>query len=225
MIIRYLRKITGKPQNENNKKVFIYMLLCCTFVSTGCKQQQQAKPLFIITRQDALHVERNPRISTSDVMNIADDVLTSMHFTIEKADAGNGFIRTRPLPGAQFFEFWRSDNVGADNTFAANIHTIRRTVTLNINQQTELLHINCEVRAQRLSIPERQISSSARIYGIFSRSSRSLQRLQINPQQKRHMAWIDLGTDSKLESEIIKRIQKRITQQANHLSTSMESKT
>ena len=129
-----------------------------------------------------------------------------MYFTIEKADAQNGLIRTRPLPGAQFFEFWRSDNIGTDNTIAANLHTIRRTVTLDINQQDQELRIGCEVQAQRLSLPERQVSSSARVYGMFSISSPSLQRLKLNPEQKKEMAWIDLGSDTRLEAEILKRI-------------------
>jgi hypothetical protein len=155
-----------------------------------------------------LHVEQNQDISTADLMEAAEDVLTRMYFTIEKADVQNGLIRTRPLPGAQFFEFWRSDNVGSDNTLAANLHTIRRTVTLDIGQQDEQLHIGCEVQAQRLSLPERQVGSSARIYGMFSQSSASLQRLKLNPEQKQEMAWIDMGRDSRLEEEILKRIQR-----------------
>jgi len=83
-----------------------------------------------------------------------------MYFTIEKADVDNGLIRTRPLPGAQFFEFWRSDNVGTDNALAANLHTIRRTVTLDISQQDEELHIGCEVQAQRLSAAPESLGCS-----------------------------------------------------------------
>ena len=223
---QHLRKNAGRQQNESVRIVFTYVLLCCAFFSTGCKQQQST-PLFVITRQDALHVERNPRISTSDVMEIAGDVLTDMHFTIEKADVQSGFIRTRPLPGAQFFEFWRGDNVGTDNTLAANLHTIRRTVTLDISQVGAVreppLRIDCEVQAQRLSLPERQVNSSARVYGMFSLSSPSLQRLQINPEQEKEMAWIDLGRDSRLEAEILKRIETQIVRQTNRLLQTTEN--
>jgi hypothetical protein len=158
-------------------------------------------------QDSALLVELDQGIGTADLMDVAEDVLARMYFTIEKADAQSGLIRTRPLPGAQIFEFWRSDNVGIDNTLAANLHTIRRTVTLDISQQDEKLRIDCEVQTQRLSLPERQVSSSARVYGMFSLSSPSLQRLKLNPVQKKEMAWIDLGRDSRLEAEILKRIE------------------
>ena len=167
-------------------------------------------------QDSALYVERDKGFGTADMMEVADDVLASMYFTIDKADAQSGLIRTRPLPGAQFFEFWRSDNIGADNTLAANLHTIRRTVTLDISQQDEQLRIGCNVQAERLSLPERKVSSTTRVYGMFSQSSLSLQRLELNPEQKQQMAWIDLGRDSRLEAEILKRIETGLVRLSNH---------
>ena len=146
----------------------------------------------------------------AETMEAVEDVLAEMHFAIEKADADSGLIRTRPLPGAQFFEFWRSDNVGSYNSLMANVHTIRRTVELEISENREQLHIDCEVRVQRLALPERDVSSSARVYGIFTRSSPSLQKLEFDPAQKEGMAWIDLDEDTRLAAEILKRIAKRL---------------
>jgi len=164
------------------------------------------------------------RCDKLQAMEIAEDVLAKMHFTIEKADADpatpgidtrrwRGFIRTRPLPGAQFFEFWRSDNVGADNWLESNLHSIRRVVELTMSEQEEgppqsgnLLCINCDVQKYRLSIPEHHVSSSARAYKMFSESSSALQNLRLNPEQKAGMAWIDLGKDRQLAAEILKRI-------------------
>jgi hypothetical protein len=158
-------------------------------------------------------------------MQVAENVLAGMYFTIEKADVDVGLIRTRPLPGAQFFEFWRSDNVGADNTFAANIHTIRRSVTLNISQQDKQLKIGCEVQTQRLSLPERQISSSAKVYGMFSRSGPLLQRLILNPEQAKQMAWIEQDRDSLLEAEILKRVEARILRRTSQQLHKTENQT
>jgi hypothetical protein len=159
-------------------------------------------------------------------MEVAEDVLANMYFTIDKADADIGLIRTRPLPGAQFFEFWRSDNAGTDNALAANLHTIRRTVTLDISQEGQELRIGCNVQAQRLSLPERQVSSSTtRVYGMFSQSSQSLQKLKLNPEQKKEMAWIDLDRDSRLEAEILKRIETGIVRLSNHQSQMTENQT
>jgi hypothetical protein len=157
-------------------------------------------------------------------MEVAEDILVKMHFTIEKADTNpatlgidtrrwRGFIRTRPLTGAQFFEFWRSDNVGAGNWLESNLHSIRRVVELNMSEQDEgppqsgnRLCINCDVQIYRLSLPERRLNSSARAYDMFSKSSPALQRIELNAEQKEDMAWIDLGKDTQLAAEILKRI-------------------
>ncbi len=163
----------------------------------GCTEQQQygaVKPICV------------ENINKLQAMETAEDVLAKMHFTIEKADTKGGFIRTRPLTGAQFFEFWRSDNVGAGNWLESNLHSIRRVVELNMSEQDEGLCINCDVQIYRLSLPERHVSSSARAYDMFSRSSPALQKIKLNPKQKEGMAWIDLGKDTQLAAEILKRI-------------------
>jgi len=201
-----------------------YTLMMCALMAAGCAQQNSAPPR-VKVQDSALYVERDQGIGTAELMQVAEDVLAGMYFTIEKADVQSGLIRTMPLPGAQFFEFWRSDNVGADNTLAANLHTIRRTVTLDISQKDEQLCIGCNVQAERLSLPERQVSSSTRIYGIFSQSSSQLQRLKLNPDQKNEMAWIDLGRDKQLEAEILKRIETGIVRLSNHQLQTTESET
>ena len=201
-----------RQKGKYTKNFYAYVLLTYALMLAGCAQQP-SPPLVVKVQDGTLHVEQNRRVGTADMMEVAEDILAGMHFTIEKADVQSGLIRTRPLSGAQFFEFWRSDNVGADNTLAANLHTIRRTVTLDISQQDRKLRIGCEVQTQRLSLPQRQVSSSARVYGIFSLSSASLQRLKLNPEQKKEMAWIDLGRDSRLEAEILKRIEAKIVRQ------------
>ncbi len=181
----------------------------------GCAKEQQygaVKPICV------------DNIDKLQAMEAAEDILVKMHFTIEKADTNpatlgidtrrwRGFIRTRPLPGAQFFEFWRSDNVGADNWLESNLHSIRRVVELNMSEQDEgppqggnRLCINCDVQIYRLSLPERRVSSSARAYEMFSASSPALQMIELNPEQKESMAWIDLGKDTQLAAEILKRI-------------------
>ena len=192
------------------------ILITFMLVAAGCSQSHLApQPPTIIKLTDSYqHAGQSHDFDKAALMGIAKDVLTEMYFTIEKADINNGLIRTRPLPGAQFFEFWRSDNVGADNTLAANLHTIRRTVTLNITEQKNELNIRCQANAQRLSLPEQDLRGSSRVYGMFSQSSRLLQRLKLKPEQAERMAWTDLGRDRQLEAEIIKRIESQIFRQA-----------
>ncbi len=199
--------IAGLPVHYSY--TFLFAFYFFVFLA-GCAERQKIATEPILT----------PVVDKTKAMEIAEDVLADMHFAIEKADPQSGYIRTRPLAGAQFFEIWRSDNVGAKNWLLGNLHSIRRTVEIDINQQfgPELtaeeqageLHISCDVQIQKLSLPERQITSSARAYAMFSRSSPALQTLRINPEQEKGMAWIDLDKDTELENEILKRIEKRI---------------
>jgi len=149
-------------------------------------------------------------LDKQQAMQIAEGVLGKLQFTIAKSDANLGVIKTRPLAGAQFFEFWRKDNVGAFSVAESSIHSIRRIAELNITQQGSQLCIHCSVNTQRLRLPEREIRSNSRAYDMFSQSSQSTQTLRINPDQKERMSWVDLGSDSKLATVILKRIEKQI---------------
>lgn len=194
-----------------------YALIACALVLAGCGRQQQRA----ITSPISV-----PDIGKAQTMEIAEDVLARMHFDIEKFDIPSGSIRTNPLPGAQFFEFWRSDNVGSKNALAANLHTIRRTVALDISQLGGQLQIDCNVRVQRLSLPERDVSgSSARAYGMYTRSTPSLQKMRFDTWQEKEIAWIDLEKDTRLAAEILKRIEKRVASREDDEPQVTESRT
>lgn len=188
----------------------------CALLVAGCAQPQSQ------TTAGRVYV---PDINETEVMTIAEDVLAGMHFTIEKADAPSGVIRTRPLSGAQFFELWRSDNVGPDNSLQANLHTIRRTAELQISRQDAGLSIGCVVRVQRLSLPERELASNARGYEMFSRSSPMVQKLQLYPEQQKNMAWIELHNDVPLAKEILGRVEARIVSQTGNRPQAAEDRT
>lgn len=161
-----------------------------------------------------VEIEQHTQIGPNQklyVMETARDVLAQMHFTIDKCDYETGYIKTRPLPGAQFFEFWRSDNLGPDNEFLSNLHSIRRSVEINLSPLEDNFIIQCNVNVQRLSLSNRDIDSSAQAYELFSMSSQSLQTLQLRPEQQQNMAWIDLEPDTQLAEEILKQIRGRIS--------------
>jgi hypothetical protein len=155
------------------------------------------------------------------------DVLSAMHFSFEKLDIEQGVIMTRPLRGAQLFEFWRSDNVGAYNTAEANIQSIRRTVELRVREQAEGdgpgaedansvqpigsgLCIECVVQVQRLALPGNEVAGVSQAYQIHTRSLPTLQVFDVTPQQRAGMAWIDLGPDPELAAEVLKRIERKL---------------
>lgn len=177
-------------------------MVCSAFcLLTGCAQPQHQEVVEQICLTDTDKLQ---------AMQTTEDILARMHFTIDKSDAEQGIIRTRPLPAAQSFEFWRNDNIGSFNSTEANLHSIRRTAQLNINRQGGQVCVSCDVKVQRLSLPEREVTSSGRSYAMFTRSKQSIQVLELHPEQKKDMAWIDLGSDKQLATDILKRIEKSV---------------
>lgn len=208
---------TRIERHKTTGNLCVYAIIACALVLAGCGRQQQRA----ITSPISV-----PDIGKAQTMEIAEDVLARMHFTIEKFDIPSGSIRTSPLPGAQFFEFWRSDNVGGKNTLAANLHTLRRTVALDISQLGGQLQIDCNVRVQRLSLPERDVSgSSARAYGMYTRSSPALQKMKFEANQMKEIAWINLEKDTQLAAEILRRIEKRLESREDDEPQVTESRT
>jgi len=178
----------------------LLLLVGLSLVAAGC-QQAQFQPREQICVTDT---------STEQLLASAEDVLMRMHFVIDKADVQAGFITTRPLAGAQSFEFWRSDNVGSFNSSEADLHTIRRSVELNAESQDDKLCIRCSVRTERLSLPEHEIASNTMAYRMFTQSTQSIQRLYLHPKQKEEMAWLELGRDARLETEILNRLENKL---------------
>jgi len=85
-----------------------------------------------------------------------------------------------------------------------------------ISQDSEKLRIDCDVKTQRLNLPERQITSSTQAYQMFSKSSPSMQKLRLDKQQQTGVAWVDLEPDKQLATEILKRIEKRMVSRGPH---------
>ena len=197
---RKMQKNKRKQEHNSTRALIPYALIASALMLTGCAKQQQFKAVEQICVSDT---------GKAEAMQIAEDVLGRMHFTIAKADAEQGLIRTKPLPAAQSFEFWRSDNVGSFNSLQANLHSIRRIVELDISRQGGQLCINCNVKVQRLSLPEREVTTTARAYEMFSPSNQVIQRLRLHSEQREDMAWIELDRDRQLATDILKRIEKR----------------
>ena len=196
---------------EKTFRLITYAIVSFTVLLTGCgrfdyahhRQKQRSEPVGQICLSG---------VHKQEAMRAAEECLSKMHFAIDKADSEQGYIRTRPLTGAQWFEFWRSDNVGSFNNAEANIQDIRRTVELNFGPTEDKLCINCVVTVQRLSLPERKITSSARAYSMFTKSSGGVQQLKLSDAQKKAAAWLDLGQDETLGTEILKRLENQITE-------------
>lgn len=198
-------------------KSMLNKLLVCSLLLllAGCAENKYA------TTTDRLCVPAVTKTgSTSspqvNAMKTAENVLAEMHFAIEKLDVEAGFVRTYPLSGAQTFEFWRADSVGSFNRTEADLHCLRRTVELDIGEQAGQLCINCRATTQRLSAPAGQ-TAIGQNHAIMSPRQRSLQKL--GSEQKSNISWLDLGRDNQLETEILKRIESRLSADKKQIGT------
>ena len=187
----------------NHLKIWhILATVAGTALLAGCAAQPQGQQA-----TEPLSLAAVPR---ADVMQAARETLSAMHFSIDKFDVESGVVHTKPLRAAQFFEFWRNDNVGAFSAAEANLNTIRRFVELRIAERDDGLHVDCNVWVQRLSLPENQVASVSQAYRMHSQSTPSVQRLELEREQQKSMAWIDMGRDARLEAKILKRIESKV---------------
>ena len=158
-----------------------------------------------------------PAATKTAAMTAAEQMLAGMHFGIEKFDVDAGYIRTAPLSGSQSFEFWRADSVGSFNRSEADLHSIRRAVELNIGERAGQLCINCRATTQRLSLPQSQ-NATGQNQPVMSPDQRSIQKFKLGHEQKSNLTWTDLGRDNQLETEILKRIESRLTADKKQLA-------
>ena len=178
------------------------VLLAGLFLAAGCAGPPQ-------------HQTPGPLVLAADkarAMEVAEDVLRDMRFAVDKLDVDAGLIRTRPLSGAQFFEFWRQDNATPEAAAEANIHSLRRTVEMRFEPESDGVKVSCDVRVERLSIPEMRIGGMAQAASLYTASDASLQRLEMNAEQAENMAWIDLGPDPDLQGVLLARLHDKVAQ-------------
>ncbi|MBN1457497.1 MAG: hypothetical protein JW912_06575 [Sedimentisphaerales bacterium] len=179
---------------------FILLLLLCPVVICGCGKRvqiEESQPLCLVP------------IDREQFMEIAEDALVRMYFVIEKYDVNAGFIKTKPLRGAQFFEFWRKDNTSFKKGAESNIHSIQRIVQMTVDQGEQGLCMKCNVKVQRLSIPEEEFLVMSRVQETFSEKSSSIQSLRVPEKKQSQMTWIDIGDDPVLETKILDTIERK----------------
>lgn len=145
------------------------------------------------------------------LMEEAEKTLCRMNFDIDKADPDAGYIRTRPLCGAQFFQFWREDNAGKRSSFYSNLHSIRRTAELSLTEQNSTSCLACRVTVERLSLPEVNVTGPSQAGAIFVVGTGTKGRVSMQPEQIQNVEWLTVGNDPNLATVIIQQVEKQIT--------------
>jgi len=184
-------------------KLFIVVSVCGFFVFAGCGQQAQVK-----------NVERIclGGLDRAKAVEVSEEVLRDMNFTVTKAEPELGYVLSRPLAGGQFFEFWRKDNVGSLNNAEANLHSIRRTVELRMDEEPQEVCINCRVRVERLSLSEPAEKGVGIKYDRITGQRMRTSVLKLEPEAEQKQ-WIELGNDEELATAILHRIEKKVAKQ------------
>lgn len=198
----------------------LWMLLAGMLLLLGCGGPSAATgPVRILCPDE---------VTAAEAIEAGREVLTRVHFVIEKLDVEQGIIRTRPLRAAQFFELWRSDNASLYRLKEANLHSVRRSVEIRVRAEvgdrrleagdsdnlppaaSGSLCLECDVSVQRLSLSGPPAAGLSETEAIHAQSAALPPRVELSPGQRRAMTWIDLGEDRELAGRILERIERRL---------------
>jgi hypothetical protein len=199
-IIRQILIIDPNVEDKIMTKIkyLISMFILYGFFLGGCGQPKQIDVI------DSICVDTPEK---QEVIQTAQEILGQMHFRIDKADESAGYIRTLPLEGGQFFEFWREDNIGGYNFSESNLQSLHRVVELEVRPQEGRMCVEGTARTYRLSLPESGNINVNQAYEVFTSDQSRLQEFELSDEQKENMAWVELGEDEALSSEILRRIE------------------
>jgi hypothetical protein len=184
--------------------LILFAAIFALFAVSGCHKPQP------LETSQPVYLDKN--IDRASVLAAAEDVMKDMQFVVEKSDAQNGYLKTRPLSGGEFFEFWRKDNPDAKSLAYSSIHSTQRTVEINLVPDNDRMVLACDVQIQRLAVPSNSISDFTDLPRSVSKSSTSKQNLNVKKPLEAKMSWEDLGKDEKLSAYIINRINCKLQQ-------------
>lgn len=183
------------------KVLIVFSAVVISAVFSGCASQGQ------VVSTDPLCV---PDTSVTRSMEAASAALKSIRFQIEKYDEKAGYIRTRPLSGGQFFEFWQHDNASAFAAAQSNLQSVQRTVEIEVYPSGSTTCVRCSVQVMRLSVPEQPICSMIMLPHALTGVSGDDQMLSISSARAEQVEWLDAGYDRALENKILKKIKNKL---------------
>lgn len=172
-----------------------------------------------------------PKGPTSVILHIPDrdafldetlSMLRLYDFPPDTFDRERGLIVTRPATSAQWFEFWRADARGGYNFLESSLHTMRRIVTVEFDAlppdevatslpsdsqpatPSDAYRVTVTVMKERLSQPERQVTTTSGALGIYH--PRMPTQAGLRGARVARDQWVPLGRDPLLEEYFIKRL-------------------
>lgn len=167
---------------------------------------------------------------TETVLHIADrevfldrtlTLLRENDFRPQQVDRAEGLAIAGPTTSGQWFEFWRPDHQGAYQDVEASLHTVRRTVIVQMTPAAlttqaasqpdsprladdGMYRVNVTVEKARYSAPERQMTTAVGVLGIYSSRLPTEEGLRNARTTGEH--WVPIGRDPLLEQWFLERI-------------------
>ena len=130
-------------------------------------------------------------------------VLRRNHLQPTREDRVAGVIQSSPTVTESWFEFWRRDVVDGYSFAEAQLHTIRRAALIKMDRSEEPDEyiVSVRVNKERLSMPERQVTSAAGAIQMFGSGLPTTSGKMVAAAKAR--AWIPLGRDGNLEARLL----------------------
>ena len=131
--------------------------------------------------------------------------LKNRGFSLDQVNLRSGIIETFPLVSRQWFEFWHRDTVTAVATAEASLHTIRRSVRMELSSlENSKYQLQCRVDVERLSLAPSVVSGSVQAQDVFSGTAGQIpiDSASIGKSDQNNV-WIPLARDGDLEKDIL----------------------
>lgn len=143
-------------------------------------------------------------------------VLRRHDFSPEYVDRTRGTIISSPTTSAQWFEFWRMDAPGPYQRLESSLHTVRRTVRVNVEPvegesatppATQPVggryRVTIRVDKARYTAPERQITTTSGALALFNPRVPTASGAR-GAASLRDTGWVSLGQDPLLEELLLR---------------------
>lgn len=131
-------------------------------------------------------------------------------FELDLVDYRHGVIETYPHLSRQWFEFWCQDVVTVSDLLESSLHTMRRTVRLEVNPVLAESHrILCEVSVERFSAENLVSTRAVRAREVFRGSGGRMPTLDDAGETPMN-EWVLIGEDNALADVILRDIERAV---------------
>jgi len=154
---------------------------------------------------DCWDVQADP----TELWQVCQAELRSRGFRLDRVDRRSGSLKSHPRISSQWFEFWGRDVVTASDWAESSLHTIRRTVELDMTRQApHCCRLRCRVAVERLTPEPLAVAGSLRLGDVLKLTAGNLPALTDPFKDSQPQAqWAPLADDQALAAAILSSIE------------------